>query len=977
MELEMASMQARGGTTRSLHRRSLSLHVRRLQEALVNLFNERDRSDFVDSLNEYHSRRNVYEFVQMMKILLDTPVKRQMVPLLRKVIPQSDVPLFDRYISEDGLYPVPTANATQPQTPITAAVHGNTFPRQGYPVSRTSSMPNVNSTGKKGKMQKRGDDSGYATAGRQKLHPQRSSRPQESPTPTEVVTVKRVYLRQSKDKKETLGFSIRGGAEHGIGIYVSFVETGSPAEHQGLAPGDQIVAVNDYSFDKITHEQAAKIIKSAKKLDLTVKNVGRIPGSYVVHQTYTWVDPQGRPVSPPPEIDRSGRYESKGERKSGLMLLKDSDERKVNVVVEDGQSLGLMIRGGNEFGLGIYITGVDPYSVAENAGLKIGDQILDVNGQSFLDISHADAVKVLKSSRHMMMTIKDVGRLPYARTTYDQTQWIMGNQNQVKSKQPFLSNGYGSAERRPVRTDQPDLPPLQSVFSRGAGSQLMYNPTASQQWGMIEEQSRQLLNETERGTLNYYLNEYQKDHVTVDALVLALFELLNTHAKFSLLSEIRTIISPKDIDRFDTLVLKKEVESMKVSGDGKSITPPVVPAKLPPHVKVSHENNNDPLTAAIEQINDDTDGLPDFFRGDNNINEIQATHAVPVQSSPKENVIVAEVHQEAKAPPPLIYEDMRSPSEDSGVEVNGCSNNTDQHHGVHQKKPESLRHSPVPSPHRTPQNSPRREEEPPQYTANESPIMQQKFNLALESTPPRSPEVERSPGRQVQVRDMDGLGPVQIHKKETSPPDSSRSSQSDSQEDDLLKALDAAVEDYEPPQPPNFPPPPPPEPVLPPAPVVPVVEPREQAPKPEPEADMARGRDEVINPENVTVYKTQPTLGVAIEGGANTRQPLPRIINIQKIRILKLRPKIGIGIVGGAGTVEPLPKVIDVKPGGSAHESGGLKVGHVILEVDGQSLKGLEHKQVAQVIAKAFKKKDKDYMELLVAETNSRQAKVK
>jgi hypothetical protein len=61
----------------------------------------------------------------------------------------------------------------------------------------------------------------------------------------------------------------------------------------------------------------------------------------------------------------------------------------------------------------------------------------------------------------------------------------------------------------------------------------MYNPTASQQWGMIEEQARQLLNDTERGTLNYYLNEYQKDHVTVDALVLALFELLNTHAKVS------------------------------------------------------------------------------------------------------------------------------------------------------------------------------------------------------------------------------------------------------------------------------------------------------------------------------------------------------------------------------------------------------------------------------------------------------------
>ncbi len=44
---------------------------------------------------------------------------------------------------------------------------------------------------------------------------------------------------------------------------------------------------------------------------------------------------------------------------------------QVNVVVSEQRMLGLMIRGGNEFGLGIYVTGVDNGSVAENAGLKV------------------------------------------------------------------------------------------------------------------------------------------------------------------------------------------------------------------------------------------------------------------------------------------------------------------------------------------------------------------------------------------------------------------------------------------------------------------------------------------------------------------------------------------------------------------------------------------------------------------------------
>ena len=34
------------------------------------------------------------------------------------------------------------------------------------------------------------------------------------------------------------------------------------------------------------------------------------------------------------------------------------------------QSLGLMIRGGSEYGLGIYVTGVDRMSAADTAGLK-------------------------------------------------------------------------------------------------------------------------------------------------------------------------------------------------------------------------------------------------------------------------------------------------------------------------------------------------------------------------------------------------------------------------------------------------------------------------------------------------------------------------------------------------------------------------------------------------------------------------------
>ena len=43
----------------------------------------------------------------------------------------------------------------------------------------------------------------------------------------------------------------------------------------------------------------------------------------------------------------------------------------MNITVRDNTPLGLLIRGGNEYGLGIYITGVDEGYLSDEAGLKV------------------------------------------------------------------------------------------------------------------------------------------------------------------------------------------------------------------------------------------------------------------------------------------------------------------------------------------------------------------------------------------------------------------------------------------------------------------------------------------------------------------------------------------------------------------------------------------------------------------------------
>ena len=88
----------------------------------------------------------------------------------------------------------------------------------------------------------------------------------------------RPFVRTVFVQKEagTLGFSIRGGLEHGLGIFVSKVDAGSSAERNGLQVGDQILTANNISLHGITHPTVVLIFKSFDGVKLEVVSKGRI-----------------------------------------------------------------------------------------------------------------------------------------------------------------------------------------------------------------------------------------------------------------------------------------------------------------------------------------------------------------------------------------------------------------------------------------------------------------------------------------------------------------------------------------------------------------------------------------------------------------------------------------------------------------------------------------------------------------------------
>ena len=86
--------------------------------------------------------------------------------------------------------------------------------------------------------------------------------------------------------------------------------------------------------------------------------------------------------------------------------------------------LGFNIRGGAEHKCGIFLSKVMPNTEVERLGLREGDQLLKVNGTSFENIEHAEAVRILKENTEVTMNVR---YFPYGyKKTYERVGAIYG-----------------------------------------------------------------------------------------------------------------------------------------------------------------------------------------------------------------------------------------------------------------------------------------------------------------------------------------------------------------------------------------------------------------------------------------------------------------------------------------------------------------------------------------------------------------------
>ncbi|EDX17216.1 GD16780 [Drosophila simulans] len=194
------------------------------------------------------------------------------------------------------------------------------------------------------------------------------------------------------ERGSTYGFTVRGGREHGTGFFVSHVEHGGEAQLKGLRIGDQILRINGFRLDDAVHKEFIQLVAGQDRVTLKVRGVGMLPVRDLPEERLSWS------VVKLPSISGTPSESSfKGERRGA--------SRDISVVlhVAPRTKLGLGICKGPEWKPGIFVQFTKDRSVAREAGLRPGDQILSVNSIDFSDVLFSEAVAVMKSSSKLDM----------------------------------------------------------------------------------------------------------------------------------------------------------------------------------------------------------------------------------------------------------------------------------------------------------------------------------------------------------------------------------------------------------------------------------------------------------------------------------------------------------------------------------------------------------------------------------------------
>uniref|UniRef100_A0A3P8V3G8 Membrane-associated guanylate kinase, WW and PDZ domain-containing protein 1 n=1 Tax=Cynoglossus semilaevis TaxID=244447 RepID=A0A3P8V3G8_CYNSE len=292
------------------------------------------------------------------------------------------------------------------------------------------------------------------------------------------------FVIVSSVSRPEAGTTFAGNACVAMPHKIGRIIEGSPADRCGkLKVGDRILAVNQHSITNKSHSDIVNLIKEAgntvtlriipgdessnASLLTNAEKIATITTTHTPQQqaapeartntkpkqeSFDFKPPQGPPPQPPTQVS-----------------AQDAEFYSVDLE-RDSKGFGFSLRGGREYNMDLYVLRLAEEGAAvRNGKMRVGDEILEINGESTKGMKHARAIELIKSGGrrvHLVLKRGDGSVPEYGMVAPHLTACmrndkmgeasVLQNQTTVCSC-PSLSSGTSSRSSTPCQTSSVSL----------------------------------------------------------------------------------------------------------------------------------------------------------------------------------------------------------------------------------------------------------------------------------------------------------------------------------------------------------------------------------------------------------------------------------------------------------------------------------------------------------------------------------------
>ncbi|XP_038620222.1 harmonin [Tachyglossus aculeatus] len=87
------------------------------------------------------------------------------------------------------------------------------------------------------------------------------------------------------------------------------------------------------------------------------------------------------------------------------------------------EGLGISVRGGLEFACGLFISHLIKGGQADTVGLKVGDEIVRINGYSISSCTHEEIINLIRTKKIVSIKVRHIGMIPVKHSPEEPLKW--------------------------------------------------------------------------------------------------------------------------------------------------------------------------------------------------------------------------------------------------------------------------------------------------------------------------------------------------------------------------------------------------------------------------------------------------------------------------------------------------------------------------------------------------------------------------